>query len=101
MAVSFQATRGSLVQTAKALSSVFWKGAEGGISREIYPCWPEDEPKYWLNLYPLKEDTAGERYLNQKRSFVDFIETKTVSFEVLCIKENRKKAQMQRSLLDP
>lgn len=36
--------------TAKVLFSICLKAGVGGRNheKEIYPCWPEDEPKFWL-----------------------------------------------------
>lgn len=63
--------------TTEVLSSICLKAAGGrNHEREIYPCWPEDEPKSEIsgwNLYLLEEDTAGEGNLNEKIRFVDFI----------------------------
>lgn len=67
MTASFQTTPGNHVLTSKGLSSICLQAEAGRvILTEIYPCWPENEPKSWLKSQ-LKEDTAGEGRPNEKK----------------------------------
>lgn len=72
ISVSFQTTPGNHVLTSKGLSSICLQAeARRVIVTEIYPCWPENEPKSWLKSQ-LKEDTTGERCPNEKNKFCRF-----------------------------